>query len=60
MKESILSAMLLRRCSNFTAQMLARTSDSVEIARGVLILAVGVLLCVLQAGRKEGRERAPD
>lgn len=45
-KQSILSAVLLHLFSNFTAQLLAKTSDNVEIARSLLTLAVGIALCV--------------
>ncbi len=45
-KHSILSAVMLHLCSNFTAQLLAKTSDNVEVFRSALTFAVGVALCI--------------
>jgi membrane protease YdiL (CAAX protease family) len=44
---SILSGMLLHFTSNFTAQLLAPSSDGAEFWRTVLTLAVGASVCLL-------------
>ncbi len=46
---SILAGMLLHFTSNFTAQLLATTSNQVEILRGVLLLVVGLAACGVMA-----------
>jgi membrane protease YdiL (CAAX protease family) len=43
---SIVSAMLLHLTNNFTAQLLAKTSDTVEIVNSLLIFGVGIVLCI--------------
>jgi membrane protease YdiL (CAAX protease family) len=56
---SILAGMLLHFTSNFTAQLLATTSNQVEMLRAVLLLAVGLAACGLmarKAGSREARE----
>lgn len=53
---SILAAMLLHFTSNFTAQLLATTSNQVEMLRGVLLLAVGLAACGLMARKAGSRE----
>jgi uncharacterized protein len=44
---SILSGMLVHFASNFTGQLLAPSSDRVEIVRTILMLIVGVAACML-------------
>lgn len=44
---SILSGMLLHFTSNFTGQLLAPTSDTVEMVRVVLMLSIGLTACFL-------------
>jgi membrane protease YdiL (CAAX protease family) len=44
---SILSGMMLHFTSNFTGQLLAPSSDTVEVVRTFLILAVGLAGCLL-------------
>jgi hypothetical protein len=48
--------MLLHFTSNFTAQLLATTSNQVEMLRGVLLLAVGLAACGLMARKAGSRE----
>ncbi len=52
-KQSILTAVLLHLGSNFTGQLLAKTSDNVEIARSILTLAVGVAMCFYMVKAKK-------
>ncbi len=52
-KQSILSAVLLHLGSNFTAQLLAKTSDNVEMIRSCLTLFAGIALCFYMAKAKK-------
>jgi membrane protease YdiL (CAAX protease family) len=52
-KRSILSGMLMHFGSNFTAQLLAPISDSMEVLRMVLVLAAGVGVCVWFVRRRQ-------
>jgi hypothetical protein len=45
-KRSILGAMLMHLFSNFTAQLLATVSSNVELFRGLLILAFGIVIAI--------------
>lgn len=44
---AILAAMLLHFTSNFTAQLIAPSSDRVEVFRALIVLAVGLSACLL-------------
>jgi uncharacterized protein len=44
---SILSGMLLHFTSNFTMQLIAPSSDTVEVLRSLLMLVVGLTACLL-------------
>ncbi|MBX3080527.1 MAG: CPBP family intramembrane metalloprotease [Anaerolineae bacterium] len=46
-KRSILAAMLLHFGANFTMQLIAPSSDQVEIIRVILLLGIGLTACVL-------------
>jgi membrane protease YdiL (CAAX protease family) len=59
---SILSAMLLHFASNFTGQLIAPNSDTAEILRSVLILAIGLVACyqMTQKMRSQELNRIPE
>ena len=46
--QSILSSMLLHLGLNFTGQMLAKTSDTVETTANLLAVVIGIALCLYQ------------
>jgi membrane protease YdiL (CAAX protease family) len=50
---SILAGMLLHFTANFTAQLLAPSTESSEIVKMVLILTVGCIACMLMNRRKQ-------
>jgi membrane protease YdiL (CAAX protease family) len=55
---SILAGMLIHFTSNFTAQLLAPSSDRVEVVRAVLVFAVGLAACVVLV-QKTRRQNQP-
>ena len=57
-KQSILAGMLLHFTSNFTAQLIAPSSDRLEILRALLLFVAGISLCLLSE-RKSHRQVLP-
>lgn len=43
---SMLSAMLMHLFSNFTAQLFSTYSSNVELFSGILVLAIGAVICI--------------
>jgi membrane protease YdiL (CAAX protease family) len=57
-RRSIFSALLLHFTSNFTSQLAAPISDTMEIFRSLLILAAGVAACLLLTRATQPQEQA--
>jgi membrane protease YdiL (CAAX protease family) len=54
---SILSAILLHFTSNFTGQLLAPSSDRLEVIRTILMLVVGLAACIIMSHKTEELSR---